>query len=133
MDRTTFRGTTPPDLAAQEPSGRSVTRFGSGPRRPRSRSSPLLGTHPRRAFTPYRPPSEALSTVGRFPISRPLPIHRETVPPMLARKPPESVIPLDIPQVLRSVTVILPIGGKQGGLAKGAEIQNVKRTRRRGE
>jgi hypothetical protein len=52
---------------------------------------------------------------------------------MLARKPPESVIPPDIPQVLRSVTVILPIGGKQGGLAKGAEIQNVKRTRRRGE
>ena len=84
----------------------------------RHSSSP--GVHPK------RPHSEVVSTVGRFPISRPLPIHRKGVSTVLTRNPLGPVIPLDMPQVLRSVAIIRGMGDNARSLERGAGIDNIQ-------
>ena len=69
--------------------------------RPTSRHSRSTGT-----FTPFPALVELAPTVGSFPISRPLFIHRKTVPAMLTRTPPGPKTLTNTPQVIGSVPVV---------------------------
>ena len=68
---------------------------------------------------------------GNFPILRPHPIHRITVPPVLTPLPPGSETPARTPQVLASVAIVGKFHGKPKRLGSRSERSDHGKRRNR--